>query len=113
MWAQKLYKCNPIFLSVKPDAYKVDGSVLLKVDVAGLPLVADLPSLVGVGYMLEHDGMYLDDEMVSENNEEMGEGLLTYQTLLDPESGEAKFAIQTTESAACLQDIEPRRIAIG
>lgn len=120
-WAHRYYGCNPVYLSLQPDEYKVDGSVLLKVDVAGLPLVADLPGIVGTGrFLLESDGLYEYDENDDEFDED-GELLngdredlaFGYEELLDPDSWEVEEAMKRTRTCAVLQDIEPSRITVS
>jgi hypothetical protein len=112
-WATDVYGCNPIYLSVKPDTYnKAEDSVLLKVDVTGLELVADLPGLVDEGGYLSNDGMYFEPgtgKMFSAADED-DEYEVEYEDLLAPSSWECKKAIELTQSAACLQDIPPERI---
>ena len=119
VWAHEYYGCNPIFLSYDPNEYKVDGSALLKVDVSGLALVADLPGLSCSGFLVEEDGMVEYDEEDDEFDEE---GNLTnedrpyeefsFEELVDPEEWAVEYAIQRTRTAAVLQDIEPSRITV-
>jgi hypothetical protein len=116
-WSHRYYGCNPIYLSQQPDEYKVDGSALLKVDVAGLPLVADLPGIVSAGFLVEEDGMYEYDEDDDEFDDD-GELLngdreqesFGYEELVDPDSWEVEEAMKLTRTCAVLQDIEPSRI---
>lgn len=105
----------PIFLSIKPGAYK--NGIVLEIDVSGLPLVSDIPSLI------EHDGHlsedskhiwwdeYVDDpkaqliyEMIDENGE------VEISKLIKPNSYESNKSIEITETCAVMQNIEPERI---
>jgi hypothetical protein len=115
-WAHEKYGCNPIYLSIKPDAYHDETSVLLKVNVSGLKLAGDLPGLAGNhGFMVEPDAMYLDPEYGHEDDDEEvdvdDEFYLEYEALVEPGTWEANYAIQLTQTAACLQDIPAARIA--
>jgi len=106
---------QPIFLSKEPAAYK-NGEVL-KVDVDGLPLVADIPGLVDFGGELTDHSVYWDEEstpeelwdLTSPETGENVEGELEYEDLREP-GPIANAAIGITKTAAVPEDIDPTRI---
>lgn len=106
---------QPIFLSKEPGRYH-SGEVL-KVDVDGLPLVADIPGLVDFGGELTDHSVYWDEESTPEElwdltDPETGEsinGELGYDDLRIP-GPIANVAIDITKTAAVPEDIDPTRI---
>lgn len=106
---------QPIFLSKEPGHYR-NGEVL-KVDVDGLPLVADIPGLADFGGEFTDHSVYWDEESTPEElwdlaDPETGEsvnGELEYEDLREP-GPIANAAIDITKTAAVLEDIDPTRI---
>lgn len=107
---------QPIFLSKEPGAYK--GGKILKVDIDGLPLVADIPGLVDFGGELTDHSVYWDDMSVPEEirdleDPETGEplnGELEYEYLREPNNDISNTAINLTGTGAVPEDIDPTRI---
>jgi len=101
--------------------YPEGDFVLLQVDVSGLPVVADLMSLDG-NYEEENAAITWDDvnhiptelyQFVVIDEDEWG--LMYYipiEPLITPNSPEAQAAIESTGTAAVLQDIPPDRIKV-
>jgi len=113
-WAHLVYKTNPIFVSSQPNKF---AGVPLQVDVSGLKLYADLPSIVDETHAM------IDDNMVGfwweENDEENltealrkyinEDGELSFYDILNNEFL-SKLLINITQTAAILQNISPDRI---
>jgi len=107
------YETRPIFLSLTPNLFKEEGDVTLSVDITGLPLVADIPSLThyGAHYSDAKEGIWFEEGKTPAALQEYDyDGTLYYEDLLDPNFSLAQTCIQLTKSAACLQDIPPQRI---
>ena len=122
-WADEIYGMRPIYLSAEPGkggGREYEGATL-EVDVTGLELYPDLPTLVDYGANLEEDGsgMWWDyDEVPSEMQVSYAngapildpDGYIEYDMLLWPGDAAAKAAINLTDTVAVLQDIPPDRI---
>jgi len=116
-WAHDWYGTNPVFLA-SPDARFMEAlegeGIPIEVDVVGLQLVADLPSLCDIGGMVD-DGWiwwregreppdllpYLDEN-----------GGIEIEYLLDPGTDACGAAIRATGTAACLEGIPPARLRV-
>ena len=116
-WMPKAYGgITPIFLSRKPGRYH--NGVVLKVDVSGLDLVADIPGLVDFDGRLTEDSIYWDEEETPENlwdlmdpdTEESVNGELSFEWLREPNNDISRAAIAITDTAAVIQNIGPERI---
>lgn len=123
-WTTAYYGVNPIFLSVEPwitDAKTIAWGIeekeplalaILKVDVAGLDLVADLASLVDrrayfdEGYFWWKYDHEIPPSLKEYHDSEWG---IDIDFLIEP-SPIADAAIGATGTAACLEDISPERI---
>lgn len=92
-WATDVYGVNPIFLSIKStetNSQKLlldEFDTVLEVNVDGLELVADLPSLVDHGAYISDDCLYW---MEGEEPEELidfldEDGQLYFEDLLNPD----------------------------
>jgi hypothetical protein len=109
----KIYKMNPIFLTLQPQKFKEEGDITLAINTTGLKLVADIPSLTNYGaYYSEDEGMWFKTgttppELIDLEDEE---GMIYYWDLLDPDGKTAETSIQFTQTAACMSDISPERI---
>jgi len=107
---------QPVFLSKEPGTYK--GGEMLKVDVDGLPLVADIPGMVDFGGELTDHSVYWDemsipDELRHLEDPRTGEplkGELEYRHLREPNNDVSKAAIDLTRTVAVPEDIDPTRI---
>jgi hypothetical protein len=132
-WAVDHYGANPVYLSENPWVTKAQTIAwgdenkepvefaLLKVNVEGLPLVADLPSLVDKGGLIDEEGIswvegqappdlepYLDIE--DNYSQDLKEVFAYYDYLITPGHSVAEAAIQATRTAACLENIPAHRI---
>jgi len=118
-WAKDYYGICPIYLSLEPyikreelPEWDLEGATLFEVDVTGRTLVADLQMLVDKGAMVDQDS----DMLWWEENEEpemlkefLDDGAIEISRLLnDPEVVNA--AIQTTKTAAIMEDVLPEQI---
>ena len=105
-WADDIYGLRPIYVSISPGESKFtsfSGSDydIWQVNVDGLMLVADLPSMVDAGAYVEEEGM------------SWGGTVEYFEELLTPGTIEANEAIEATGTAAILQNVEPQRLALG
>ena len=113
-WMDSIYGMTPIFLSREPGTYR--NGVVLKVNVEGLNLVADVPSLADWGAQIteDKDRLFFDEgdapEELSEYLNESGE--ILYSDLINPEYGGTKAAIDLTNTAAVMEDIGPELIEV-
>lgn len=118
-WANKYYETCPIYLSLEPyikreelPEWDLEDATLFEVDATGLILVADLQMLIDKGAYVDQDS----EELWWRENEEpemlkgfLGDGAIEISRLLNvPEIIDA--AIQTTKTAAVMENIEPGRI---
>ncbi len=118
-WAREWYGDSPVYLAVPGSPYvdavlaECPGSVVLDVDVEGLDLVADLPSLVDIGARIDGDLLwweagrepdalapYLDD------------GEVAIEDMLDPSSEACRAAILATGSAASVHPVPAGMVAV-
>ena len=114
-WATVWYETNPVFLA-RPDAAFMEAiaeaGAVIEVDVGGLDLVADLPSLCDIGGKVDEGiiwwkagreppelSPYLDEH-----------GGIEIEHLLDPRTDVCRGAIAATGTAACLADVPPDRL---
>lgn len=117
-WATPHYGNNPIFLADRnwiTDPESLDGEYdLYEIRVDGLPLVADLPSLVDIGGIEDEcpggPCIWWEDDAPGELQWVAEEDSVHIDDLLDPGSSEARAAILTTGTAACVVNITPDRI---
>tara|TARA_Y100000310_G_scaffold99950_1_gene97821 strand:+ start:2568 stop:3092 length:525 start_codon:yes stop_codon:yes gene_type:complete len=109
-WADDHYNTRPIYVSVERGKYTGQP---LEVDTSGLTLVADLPTLVDSGANVEEEVLWWDEGAEPPALVpflEMGE-IQIFDLLNDPDVIQA--AINTTGTAAVLEDIPPDRIRIS
>jgi len=112
---RKIYKMNPIFLSLTPYLFKEWGDITFIVDVTGLNIVADIPSLVDRGAYYGDTGdciWFRVKKSVELFNYIDENGALYYSDLLDSDSPVAIACINLTRTGACLQNIPPERIKV-
>jgi len=118
-WAKEHYGICPIYLSLEPyikreelPEWDLENAALFEVDVTGMPLVADLQTLIDKGAMVDQDS----EKLWWEENEEpemlkgfLDDGSIEISRLLnDPDVIGA--AIQTTRTAATIEDVLPEQI---
>lgn len=118
-WATEIYGVNPIFLSIKSTETNTqkllfdEFDTVLEVNVDGLELVADLPSLIDQGSQWENDVLYWSEgDEPEEIIDYLEEGEIEIEALVDPYFYGIDDFIELTGSAAVLQNIEPSRISI-
>lgn len=116
-----LYPSWPVFLCLNPQEYMNPDNVLIQVNTQGLPLVADLPTMIDGRY---GDGGFFESQdgfEVSFHNPEAipaplnqfayEDGLdISVSDLLDPNSEMCQMAIRATGTCACLSDISVDRL---
>jgi len=108
-WARDIYGINPVFLSL--DVGKFPG-VPLEVDISGLPLVSDLPSLINKGAYIIEEGFYWDEKNEpTQLKPYLDEGEIDFYELLNNKQI-IDIAINITRTAACLSNINPERIRV-
>ena len=118
-WAKEYYGTCPIYLSLEPyikreelPEWDLEDAALFEVDVADMTLVADLQMLIDKGAMVDQDS----EKLWWEENEEpemlkgfLDDGAIEISRLLnDPDIINA--AIQTTKTAAIIENILPEQI---
>lgn len=110
-WMKTAYKMIPIFVSFEPMKYKDDNSIFLEIDISGIDLVADIPSLVENGAYVEENYIWF----------EMGQNIIDpvndpeqifFRELIDPYNRYCKKAIKVTKTAAIMEDIPPSKIKV-
>lgn len=114
-WLDEIYGGQPVFLSVyNSHFYKVHGNeVVLQVDVVGLSLLADLPSLVDIGGYLEEAEVWWEEGAEPHNLSKYLDkhGAIKYRKLVKPGFA-ADAAIKDTGTAVVLGTIPPDRIRV-
>jgi len=109
-WAEEFYSVWPIFVSREPWSNE-PGEEFLELDLRGLSLVADLPSLVDHGAYIDEGTMWWESGQEPEALKPyLEDGALGISMLLQPGSEASRAAIQTTETAAVIENISPERI---
>jgi len=107
-WAVDVYGCNPVYLSANRNAYTFADSILVRVDVSDLPLVADLPGLVDKGAYVEDGGLYWERGRSPLKREPF----VDFESLLDPSTWQCAAAKELSRSAASLHNIPDSRITL-
>ena len=113
---EQIYGMRPVFVGLTPDKFKGARDVTLKIDVTGLDMVADIPSLYDkrAYYDMEQDLMWFEEanvplqllDYVDEN------GAIYFSDLLNPNNPLVDICINLTQTAAIEQSIEPSRIQV-
>ena len=114
-WADEYYGTRPVYLAMQQGLYSQLARQLgleFEVEVDPNTLVADLPSLVDTGAYIESGGMYWEYDDVPSAMKPVadGDGWIAFEELLQPGSIAAKAAIDTTGTAASLNDIPQERV---
>ena len=115
-WADEYYGTHPVYLAIQQGLYSQLARQLgleFEVEVDQNMLVADLPSLVDTGAYIESDGVYWEYDDVPSAMKPVtdGDGWIAFEELLRPGSVAANAAINTTGTAASLNDIPQERVA--
>lgn len=114
-WADEVYGVRPVYLSeacgwLKPACPE---QPVLEIDVSGLVLAADLPSLVAEhgAYLDESgDGMWWEDGALPDELVMFADPLTDIVSFGDLLAGAASAAIEVTGTAVSLVSVEPARI---
>ncbi len=115
-WSNDVYGVRPVYLSMNPSEYGEEDEyegITFEVDVSGLDLYPDLPTLVDYGaYVEEREGMYWEHGEVPPEMEGVvdGDGFISFDDLLTPDSAAAATVIKLTGTAVSLEDIDPERL---
>jgi 8-oxo-dGTP pyrophosphatase MutT (NUDIX family) len=112
-WAHEVYGGNPIFLSDEKERYSEEDSVTFAVDVTGLNLLADLPTLIDFGANLEEDYTMWWSDGESPRNFEMflDDGAISAYDIIGSDDFN-KAAIKVTRTAAVMENIPAQRISL-
>lgn len=111
---ERIYGMRPIFLTLEPSKFKGPNDVTFEVNVSGLDLVADIPSLYDHGAYYDNEGMWWEEDStpfefmdyVDEN------GMIFFNDLLTPNHPLVNICITKTKTAACENSIEPSRLRL-
>jgi len=110
---EDIYGLKPIFISFFPDYLKKGSDVTFIIDVSGLPLVADAPSIYDNGAFYGEQGMWFEGNEPSELKDVIDKyGEIFYKDMLSPEHPVCQACIRLTNTAAIMQNIEPERISL-
>jgi hypothetical protein len=106
------YGVVPIFLAKSPEPYDDDSDgVVLAVDVAGLKLAADIPTLAShFGAYLDEDGVYFEEGEDRVPSEFAEEEHISFDDLVD--GWATPIAIESTGTAAVLKNIPSDRVSL-
>ena len=112
-WMKTAYKMVPIFVSLKPGKYKeeTDG-VILEIDASGLELVADIPGLSDIGAYIEDNYIWFEEGGEPFEMNEEDEGQIYFRDLINPNNQYCQKSIETTETAAIMENIPPTKIKV-
>jgi len=111
-WMRRAYNMIPIFLTTEIESKYSGGDgggdVLLRVDVRGLNIGADLGGLMDLGAYIEQDSFWFKQQP----DWVIGDGEYSYEELVN-ESGDFSIrdAIVATKSFVVCEDIESERIS--
>lgn len=111
---ERIYGLRPIFLSLDPDKFKGPNDITFEVNVTGLDLVADIPSLYDKGAYYDEEGMWWEEDAtpfevmdyIDEN------GMIYFNDLLTPGHAIVNVCIGMTRTAVCENSIEPSRLKL-
>lgn len=111
---ERIYGMRPIFLAIEPSKFKGAGDVTFQVNVEGLDLVADIPSLYDHGAYYDENGMWWEEDftpfIVMDYLDE--NGMMSFDNLLTPGHPLVDICIGITKTAACENSIEPSRLKV-
>lgn len=112
-WAHTVYGGNPIFLSDEKERYSEEGFITFAVDVTGLNLLADLPTLIDFGANLEEDYTMWWGYGESPKNFEMflDDGAISAYDIIGNDDFN-KTAIKVTRTAAVMENIPAERVVL-
>jgi hypothetical protein len=113
-WVNSVYGVRPVYLSINPNdggSRRYEG-IVFEVDVSGIDLLPDLPTLVDYGaYVEEGEGLYWEDGTAPrELRNFLDDGMLWFDDILMLGSPAAQAIINFTKTAVSLESIPPERI---
>ena len=114
-WVNSVYGVRPVYLSINPNdggSRRYEG-IVFEVDVSGIDLLPDLPTLVDYGAFVEEgEGLYWEWGTAPKEIEPLldGDGFITFDELLEPDSPISQAIINFTKTAVSLESIPPERI---
>jgi hypothetical protein len=113
-YMKDIYGVIPVFVAKSPNPYDNDSdSIVLSVDVSGLDLVSDIPTLAShYGAYIDEDGIWFEEGDSRVPSWSAGEDIVFYDDLLNAKSSYCQDSIQTTGTAAIMSDISPDRIKV-
>ena len=109
-WVLRAYGMIPVFLSIVPlpqYEHEIKDWVLLKVDVSGLNVAADLGTLIEFGAYIEETGFWFERRPFWLNGNEF-----EYDELEGSDKFDLPRAIKQTRAFVVLEDISPDRIRL-
>lgn len=111
-YMKAIYGMIPLFISKEKGMYK--NGVALKLDLTGLSLVADIPTLIDFGGQMEPDYIWFEEDHTPFELFDVvdGDGAIYFEDLINPNSNIARAIINFTKTAAVMQDIGPERIEV-
>ncbi len=111
---EKIYGMRPIFLTVESSKFKGPNDVTFEVNVSGLDLVADIPSLYDHGAYYDDEGMWWEEDATPFEFMDYidDKGLIYFDDLLTPNHPLVNLCINKTKTAVCENSIEPSRLRL-
>lgn len=115
-WVHIAYNMSPIFMGITPQTQygprtplggKSVDWVLLKVNVSGMNIAADLGTLIDYGAYIEENGFWFKNAPSWLNGDNF-----TYDELQGSENLDLSRVIQTTKTFVVLEDIPPDKIKV-
>jgi len=114
-YVKEIYGVNPIYVSKEEGKYK--NGIILAVDVSGLSLVTDIPTLISgynaqLGESMDHIWFEEDYTPFELFDFVDRDGAIYFHDLLNPDSHITKAMIDLTRTAAVIQNISADRIKV-
>lgn len=107
-WILNAYGKIPIFLSTEPlSEYKTENGILLKVNVEGLDIAADLGTLIDYGAYIEEDGFWFENKPKWLDDSEY-----SYDDLQGSYTFDLPTVIKETKTFVVLENISVDRIEV-
>jgi hypothetical protein len=112
-WADSTYGGKPIYLSFEKgragDGRLYEGTTF-QVDITGIELYPDLPTLVDFGAFVDEDGLSWHENEPEILSYYLDDGFVSFEDLMDPDSPVASVAMTLTKTAVSLISISPDKI---
>lgn len=110
-----IYGVVPVFLSFEPYKYNGKDAIVFSVNVSGINLVADIPSLYDLGaqYSENEQGMWFEAGKEPKFLAPyLNDGEVLFDDLLNSNSLVCAAAIKDTQTAASMEDISKNRLRV-